>query len=544
MSRTVPYTLALLGGVALLAAAGRPLAATSVVLGSDGELADQAAVVLEATVLAIAPGLPSRAPGSASAAPTTDYLLRVERVLKGRPPAGTGPVRLRVLGGPGPDGMTLKVWGSPALRAGERVLLFLVGPGADGSYRPLHLAVGVFHQVEVVDADKVHGPDGQGAGLLAVRDLSEMELVDAGGDTTPGTVQVRDYARFTQWLADRAGGEERQPDYQLQMPAADLRQVQEKFNYLGGLKQRWTEFDSGIAVHWTMYQAGQPGLADLGFNEFQVAMNAWNANPGTNIKYQYDGTSDFTSGFQHPDGHNTLLTGDPNDDLPGSFTCSSPGVGNGILGAGGTWFATNAAPPIPIREADIVIQDGAGCWFNNDPARAEQVFAHELGHSLGMGHSCGDSLTGACNTPEKDGALMRAMAHNDDRGAALGDDDRAGIATLYGTGTGGGPGSPPPAPSGLVAAARSTSAVALTWKDHGGSATQIDVELKRGSGRFRQVQSLPGGASATLVTGLAAGSGYSFRVRAHNGAGFSGYSNIATAVTAAQPPAAGGNAAR
>jgi Fibronectin type III domain/Matrixin len=512
--------LALLAGVSL-AAPGR-LAATSVVLGTDAELADQAPVVAEATVIAREP------PAFSSGLPTTDYRLRVERVLKGRVAGGT--LRLRVLGGPGPDGLTLKIWGAPELSAGETLLLFLVAD-ADGSYRPVHLAVGVFHQVAGA------GPDGQ---PVAVRDLSEMEVVDGRGGFTPGTVQVRDYARFAEWLADRAGGQERAPDYQLEMPAADLRQVQEKFNYLGGLEQRWFEFDSGTAVHWTMYEAGQPGLADLGFNELQVAMQAWNTNPGTDIRYVYDGTSNFTAGFRHPDGHNTLLPGDPNDDLPGSFTCTSPGNGNGILGAGGTWFPTNAASPIPIREADIVMQDGAGCWFNDDPARAEQVFAHELGHSLGMGHSCGDSLTGACNTPEKDGALMRAVAHNDNRGAALGDDDRAGIATLYGTGKGSGGGaSPPAAPSRLTASAVSASAIVLAWKDNGSGATQIDVERKAPGGRFHQILALPGGARSSTVTGLAAGAAYSFRVRAHNSAGYSGYSNAAGATTRGNPMPAG-----
>ena len=513
--------LALLAVAALASlaavAAPRRLAATSVVLGTDAELADQAPVVAEATVIA------QEAPAFTAGLPTTDYRLRVERVLKGRVAGGT--LRLRVLGGPGPDGLTLKIWGAPALSAGETVLLFLVAD-ADGSYRPVHLAVGVFHQVAAA------GPEGQ---AVAVRDLSEMEVVDARGGFTPGTVQVRDYVRFAEWLADRAAGQEREPDYQLELPAADFRQLQEKFNYLGGLKQRWFEFDSGTAVHWTMNEAGQPGLADLGFNEFQVAMQAWNSNPGTDIRYVYDGTSSFTAGFQHPDGHNVLLPGDPNDDLPGSFTCTSPGNGNGILGAGGTWFPTNAAPPLPIREADIVMQDGAGCWFNDDPARAEQVFAHELGHSLGLGHSCGDSLTGPCNTSTKDGALMRAVAHNDNRGATLGDDDRAGIATLYGTGTGsgggGGGGNPPVAPSRLTAAAVSASAIALAWRDNGSGATQIDVERRAPGGRFHQVLTLPGGAHSVTVTGLAAGAVYSFRVRAHNSAGYSGYSNAAGATT-------------
>src|SRR5258708_31400743 len=116
--RALPSFL-LLAVAALLGAPSR-LGATSVVLGSDADLADQAPVVLEATVLALLPA--PLTPGL----PATDYQLRVERVLKGRVAGGT--IRLRVLGGPGPDGLTLKVWGAPALRDGERVLLFLVPP--------------------------------------------------------------------------------------------------------------------------------------------------------------------------------------------------------------------------------------------------------------------------------------------------------------------------------------------------------------------------------------------------------------------------------
>src|SRR5258707_3639733 len=266
--------------VAALLGAPSRLGATSVVLGSDADLADQAPVVLEATVLALLPA--PLTPGL----PATDYQLRVERVLKGRVAGGT--IRLRVLGGPGPNGLTLKVWGAPALRDGERVLLFLVPPAgalqgtpatgaiaAAGAYRPLHLGVGVFHELP-------GSPDGDQAGprWLAVRVLSEMSLVDGGGGSAAGTVQARDAVRFAQWLADRAGGRVRAPDYQLQMSAAALGRVQEKFTYLVGQKQRWFSFDGGAAVHWTMSQAGPPGLDDGGFAQFPVAIAAVNANPG------------------------------------------------------------------------------------------------------------------------------------------------------------------------------------------------------------------------------------------------------------------------
>jgi Fibronectin type III domain/Matrixin len=517
--------LALLGvGAACGLLTAAPLAATSVVLGSDAELADQAPVILEATVLGLAPELPAGAPRRA---PTTDYQLRVERVLKGS--VAGEMVRLRVLGGRGPDGLTVEVWGTPSLRAGERVLLFLVAD-ADGSVRPLHLAVGVFHAVE---------PAAPGGNLLAVRDLSEMELVDArGGAALPGTVQVRDYARFARWLADRAAGRVRPPDYQLQLLAGDLRRLSEKFTYIGGHQHRWFEFDRGIPIHWTMSQAGQPGVDDGGFGEFQTAINAWNTNPGTNIKYRFDGTSNYNGGLSHPDGHNELATEDPQDDLPGSFSCVAPGVGSGILAAARIVYYSGVPEPIPIIEADIVTQDGVGCWFNHDPARAAQVFAHELGHTLGLGHSCGDSASGPCDTGLKDDALMRTTAHNDDRGAAIHEDDRAGIATLYGgAGGGGGGGSPPAAPSGLTATALSASSIALTWQDNSNDATHVDVESRGPGAGYQQIQVLPGGATTVTVAGLAAGTSYSFRVRAQNGAGFSDYSNSANAATlAAVPP--------
>ncbi|MFP5288409.1 MAG: reprolysin-like metallopeptidase, partial [Thermoanaerobaculia bacterium] len=90
-----------------------------------------------------------------------------------------------------------------------------------------------------------------------------------------------------------------------------------------------------------------------------------------------------------------------------------------------------------IVNADIVTNDGMDCYLQDSVGgkKAEQVFAHELGHTLGIGHSCGDLSSSPCSNATLDQALMRAIAHNDGRGAALNSDDRSAAFYLYGVPT-------------------------------------------------------------------------------------------------------------
>ena len=100
----------------------------------------------------------------------------------------------------------------------------------------------------------------------------------------------------------------------------------------------------------------------------------------------------------------------------------------------------------------------------------------------------------------------------------------------------------PAAPSGLAAQAASASEIQLTWGDNSNNEESFRVEQATGTGAFAQVQTLAAGTTSVRITGLAASTAYSFRVRAANVAGTSAYSNTGSATTAAATTGTGGPA--
>jgi FtsP/CotA-like multicopper oxidase with cupredoxin domain len=96
------------------------------------------------------------------------------------------------------------------------------------------------------------------------------------------------------------------------------------------------------------------------------------------------------------------------------------------------------------------------------------------------------------------------------------------------------PPTPPVAPSNLVATAASSSAIDLVWSD--GSDNEDNFEIERsdgGANDFSTVASVGIDQQTYSDAGLAADTAYDYRVRAVNGAGPSGYSNVASATTEA-----------
>ena len=91
---------------------------------------------------------------------------------------------------------------------------------------------------------------------------------------------------------------------------------------------------------------------------------------------------------------------------------------------------------------------------------------------------------------------------------------------------------PPQAPSGLVASATGSTTVFLTWTDASDNEDEFEVERKTGPGdSWTPIGSAIAEATAMGDEGLVPNTSYTYRIKACNVAGCSGYSNESTAVT-------------
>jgi putative Ig domain-containing protein/matrixin/fibronectin type III domain protein/Ig-like domain-containing protein len=443
--------------------------------------------------------------------------VKVAKTLKGE--LQNQSIVFKQLGGTVGEDSTV-IFGALEFKVGQRVLLFL-DTASDGTLRVAHLFQGKYD----VSLDA-------GAGTPRVKrnldkgDINILGAADGANITNNATLKrftrkinrvLRDNAAEVAAFAaerDAAPIVEIPPEYIDDATGSQPGDVTAEYTFLGSF--RWFEPDTGLPVFYRVNPTGSP-TPNGGNTEINQALAAWTNVQTTSLVLQ-NGGSTTVFGFKS-DGVSAISYNDPLDQMSDPVGCSGVLAIGGVSSAGGGTRVIGGISFSHIFEGDVVFNRNFQCFLGISANLAE-VATHEIGHSIGFGHS-----------PDVN-AIMYASAHGNGRGPTLGSDDIAAVSFLYPGSKGGPPPAPPASPGALTASAASTSAINLSWADNSNNESGFRLERKTGvSGAYSLIATLPANQTGYSDTGLAAATTYYYRVKAFNNAGESGYSNEAFATT-------------
>ena len=397
-----------LAPLAVLAMLAGPARATTFVGVSERTLARAADAIVIGTVAQIE--TVAGADGTISTLVTLD----VEASVKGHAE------RRLTLKEPGGSigGRALWIAGAPRFRTGERQLLFL-SAAADGTARTTALGMGQF----------VLRPHPRTGATLAERRVDGLVVGDRPLRRVPLARLLRTLARAIEQDGGGAPALLLADPPELADPGLERAPVAE-FTLMDAPAARWFEADSGQPVVYQTAGQNEALGASASLAAIDGALAAWTTVSGASIVLERGGTTPPTP--LSCDGISQIVFGDPFHEMPNPVACS------GVLALGGYCTSTetdvvNGKTFYRITEGNITFNQGfAGCPFWNQTNLAE-VATHELGHTIGIGHSSEDD-----NAPPvlKD-ATMYYRAHFDGRGASVHADDIAAVRFVY-PGPGGG----------------------------------------------------------------------------------------------------------